>query len=58
MPDRPSHVVDRAETRAARTADRQRVAQEVWAEIEEQQRARDDKTERLRAMRLAQEAGR
>ncbi|MDR7038448.1 hypothetical protein J2X36_003212 [Methylobacterium sp. BE186] len=56
MSDLPSHIVDRAETRAAKIADRKRVAQGARAEHEQQQRARDEKTERLKAMRLAREA--
>ncbi|MDR7039872.1 hypothetical protein J2X36_004650 [Methylobacterium sp. BE186] len=56
MSDLPSHIVDRVETRAAKVADRQRVAQEARAEHEQQQRARDEKTERLKAMRLARDA--
>lgn len=55
MPDLPSHLRDRAETKAARTADREWNAQEVWAEVEAEQKAREEKTERLKALRLAQE---
>ena len=55
MPNFPSHVQDRAETRAAKLADRERDAQEVWTEVERQQRARDERTEQLRAMRLERE---
>ena len=54
MSNLPSHVQNRAETRAAKIADRERVAQEVWTEVE-QQRARDERTEQLRAMRLERE---
>ena len=55
MSDRPSHVVNRAETKAAKAADRQRMAKEVWSEVEREKHDRDAKTERLKAMRLAQE---
>jgi hypothetical protein len=55
MSDLPSHLRDRAETKAARAADRERNAQEVWAQVEAEQRAREEKTERLKALRLAQE---
>lgn len=55
MSDLPSHVRDRVETKAAKTADRERNAQEVWAEVEAEQRVREEKTERLKALRLVQE---
>lgn len=58
MSDLPSHVRDRAETKATRTADLERNAQEVWAQVEAEQRAREEKTKRLRALRLAQETER
>ena len=56
MSDKPSHVVNRAETKAAKVADRQRVAEEVWSEVEREQRKQDVKTERLKALRLSREA--
>jgi len=55
MPDLPSHVRDRVETKSAKAADRERNVQEVWVEVEAQRRAREEKTERLKALRLAQE---
>ena len=56
MSDKPSHVVNRAETKAAKVADRQRVAAEVWSELEREQHKQDAKTERLKAPRRAREA--
>ncbi|KAB1073435.1 hypothetical protein F6X51_11880 [Methylobacterium planeticum] len=55
MPNPPSHVLDRAETRAARAADRDHVAQAAWMEPENQQRTRDERPEPLRALRLERE---
>lgn len=53
--DRRTHP-DRMDTRLAKQAERAKSAEEVWAEVNEQQRQRDDKTERLKAARLTQEA--
>lgn len=53
MPMRPSHVLDRIETKAAKGAERERVAQEAWADVSDVSRALDEKTERLKAARLA-----
>lgn len=55
MPARPSHVVDRIETKAAKDAERERIAQAAWSELNEALRARDEKTERLKALRLAKQ---
>ena len=52
----PAHH-DRAETKRAKTADRLAAAEEVWAEVDAGLKARDEKTERLRAARLARDAG-
>lgn len=56
MSDLPSHLRDRAETKAARDAERKLNAQEARADAEAELRARDEKTERLKAFRLTQEA--
>jgi hypothetical protein len=53
----PSHVVDRAETKAAKAAEQQARASAIWEEIEADRQAFDDRTERLRALRLARQAG-
>ena len=53
MTDLPSHLRDRAETKAAKTADRERNAKEVWTLVEAEQRVREEKTGRLKALRLA-----
>ncbi len=45
--------MDRAETRAAKEAQRQQDAAAVWAEVEAERQAVDERTERLRAARLA-----
>jgi hypothetical protein len=55
MTDLPSHLRDRAETKTAKAADRERNAKEVWTQVEAEQRAREEKTKRLKALRLAQE---
>lgn len=57
MPDNPSHVQDRRETKAAKAAEKQEDATAVWASVEAERRAVEDKTARLRAMRLAKAAG-
>ncbi len=48
--------MDRAETRAAKEAQRQQDAATVWAEVEADRRAIEMRTERLRAARLARDA--
>lgn len=55
MPEQPSHVVDRIETKAAKVAERDRVAHQAWSELHESIQARDEKTERLKALRLAKQ---
>lgn len=57
MSENPSHVQGYRETKAARAAERQDQANEVWAEVDRERRAVDERTERLRAMRLARENG-
>lgn len=56
MHNRDSAAVDRAETRAAKEAQRQQDAATVWAEVEADRQAVEARTERLRAARLAREA--
>jgi hypothetical protein len=56
MSEKPSHVVDRIETKAAKSAERERVAHSAWADVHDASKARDEKTERLKAQRLAQQA--
>lgn len=46
--DRTSHQL--------RTEIREATSSEVWEEIEEERQALDERTERLRALRLAQES--
>jgi hypothetical protein len=53
-----SGAVGRAETKAAREAERSEAAAVVWAELEQQRREVDDRTARLRALRLARDASR
>lgn len=55
MSENPSHVQGYRETRAAKAAERYDRANEVWAEVEAERRAVDERTARLRAMRLALE---
>jgi hypothetical protein len=52
-----SGAIGRAETKAAREAERSEAAAVVWAELE-RQREVDDRTARLRALRLARDAPR
>ncbi len=56
MQNRDSAAVDRAETRAAKEAQRQQDAATVWAEVEADRQALEARTERLRAARLARNA--
>jgi hypothetical protein len=53
MPEKPSHIIDRNETKAAKSAERERVAQSAWADVHDASKAQDEKTERLKAARLA-----
>lgn len=54
----PSHVVGHRETIQARETARQENAERVWAEVEADRRAVDERTAKLRAMRLARENSR
>jgi hypothetical protein len=55
MSDHPSHVQGFRETKAAKAAERYDRANEVWAEVEAARQAVDERTAKLRAMRLARE---
>ncbi|EIZ84863.1 MAG: hypothetical protein CL858_28155 [Cupriavidus sp.] len=56
MSESPSHVQGYRETKAAKAADRYDQANEVWAEVEAERRAVNERTAKLRAMRLARES--
>ncbi|MGU3402116.1 hypothetical protein [Methylobacterium brachiatum] len=58
MDRQDSGAVGRAETKAAREAERSEAAAAVWAELERERREVDDRTARLRALRLARDATR
>lgn len=55
MHRRDSGAIGRAETKAAKDAERQRSAAVVWAEVDAAERERDERTTRLRAARLARD---
>jgi hypothetical protein len=55
MSENPSHVQGYRETNAAEAAERYNQANEVWAEVEAERRSVDERTAKLRAMRLARE---
>lgn len=55
MSENPSHVQGFRETKAAKAAERYDLANEVWAEVEAERRAINDRIGKLRAMRLARE---
>ncbi|MBN4094777.1 MULTISPECIES: hypothetical protein [Methylobacterium] len=55
MSENPSHVQGYRETKAAKAAERHNQANEVWAEVEAERQAFDERTAKLRAMRLAAE---
>jgi hypothetical protein len=55
MPELPSHVVGHRETMRAREAARQENADRVWAEVEAGRRAVEERTAKLRAVRLERE---
>lgn len=56
MSENPSHVQGYRETKTAKAAERYDQANEVWAEVEADRRAVDERTAKLRAMRLARES--
>jgi hypothetical protein len=51
----PSHIQGHRETMAAREAARQENADRVWAQVEADRRAINERTAKLRVMRLARE---
>ena len=55
MSESPSHVQGYRETKAAKASERYTQANEVWAEVEAERQAVDEKTAKLRALRLARE---
>ncbi len=52
----PSHIQGHRETMQAREAARQENAERVWAQVEAERCAVDERTAKLRAMRLTQES--
>lgn len=56
MSELPSHVLGHRETMQARKAAQQASAERVWTQVEADRRAIDERTARLRAMRLARES--
>jgi hypothetical protein len=52
---RPSQALPRTEAQAAKDAQRERINQMAWTELSEANQAQDEKTERLRALRLARQ---
>ena len=54
MSNELSHIVGRAETKAVKAAEKADAAGAAWADVNAQIQAREDKTARLRAARLAQ----
>lgn len=57
MSENPSHVQGYRETKAARAAERHDQANAVWAEVEAERRDVEERTSKLRALRLARENG-
>ncbi|QEE41542.1 MULTISPECIES: hypothetical protein [unclassified Methylobacterium] len=55
MSENPSHVQGYRETKAARAAERHDQANAVWAEVEAERRGVEERTAKLRAMRLARD---
>ncbi|MBP1179948.1 hypothetical protein JOE48_001912 [Methylobacterium sp. PvR107] len=51
----PSHVVGHRETMRAKKAAQQENADRVWTQVEAERRALDERTAKLRALRLARE---
>lgn len=49
----PSHIQGHRETMQARKAAQQESADSVWTQVEAERRAVDERTAKLRAMRLA-----
>ncbi|MCJ2125552.1 hypothetical protein [Methylobacterium sp. J-077] len=55
MSENPSHVQGYRETKAAKVAQRHDQANAVWAEVEAERRDVEERTAKLRAMRLARD---
>ena len=55
MSENPSHVQGYRETKAARAAEMHDRANQVWAEVQRERQAVDERTTKLRAMRLARD---
>lgn len=55
MSVRPSQALPRTEAQAARDAQRERINQMAWDELAEINQVQDEKTERLKALRLARQ---
>lgn len=55
MSESPSHVQNRRETKAAKAAERRDEAEAVWTQVEAERRAVDERTAKLRALRLAKD---
>lgn len=55
---RLSQALPRTEVQLAREAEKERIAQMAWTDLSDANQAQDEKTERLKALRLARQAGR
>ncbi|RYY16586.1 MAG: hypothetical protein EON55_04060 [Alphaproteobacteria bacterium] len=58
MSHNPSHVQGYRETKAARAAEMHDQANQVWAEIQRERHAIEERTAKLQAMRLVREGAR
>ncbi|SFM23958.1 hypothetical protein [Methylobacterium pseudosasicola] len=56
MSENPSHVEGYRETKAARAAERHDQASAVWDEVEAERREIEERTAKLRAIKLARES--
>jgi hypothetical protein len=56
MSELPSYIVGHRETLQARKAAQQEGAERVWTQVEAERRAVDERTAKLRAMRLARKS--
>ena len=56
MSENPSHIQGHRETMQARKAAQQESADRVWTQVEAERQAVDERTAKLRAMRLARES--
>jgi hypothetical protein len=53
---RSSQALQRVEAQAVRDAQRERISQMAWTELSDANQAQDEKTGRLKALRLARQA--